>query len=324
MATLRKRLLAANPNTVTVLSGDFISPSALGTAKVDGERLDGKQMISVLNALGLDYATFGNHEFDFDRSTLLARVGESRFRWTSANVTGADGQPFPGVAPDAVFTLAGPAGRPVRVALIGVTLNESQVPWVRYAPPLDAVRARLQALADGVDVRIALTHLNLADDVEIAEQVPKLDLILGGHEHENVEVRRGDDFTPILKADANARSVWVHDLAYDPGTRRLDVASRLVPITDDLPDDPEVARIVDGWVERGYAGFRAEGFEPEAVVATLPEALDGRESRVRSRHHEPHRADRRGDAGRRPGGPRCGDVQQRLDPHRRRDRRPPP
>ena len=282
MATLRKRLLAANPNTFTVLAGDLISPSALGTAKVDGERLAGKQMISVLNAMGLDYATFGNHEFDFDQQVLLARIGESRFHWISTNVTDAGGRPFPGVAPDAVFTVAGPAGGEVRIALIGVTLSENQVPWVRYTTPLDAMRERVQALGDGVDVRIGLTHLSLAEDVEIAEQVPELDLVLGGHEHENVEVRRGEDFTPILKADANARSVWIHDLAYDPATGRLDVASRFVPISDDLPDDPEVAAVVADWVERGYAGFRAEGFEPDALVATVPEALDGRESSVRN------------------------------------------
>ena len=64
VATLRKELLAKDPRMITVLAGDLFSPSALGTARVDGERLAGRQIVDVMNILGLDYITFGNHEFD--------------------------------------------------------------------------------------------------------------------------------------------------------------------------------------------------------------------------------------------------------------------
>ncbi|HEY9751830.1 MAG TPA: hypothetical protein V6C46_02680, partial [Coleofasciculaceae cyanobacterium] len=57
VATLRKQLLAQNPRTITVLAGDLLSPSALGTAIVEGQRLAGQQMVAVMNAIGLDYAT---------------------------------------------------------------------------------------------------------------------------------------------------------------------------------------------------------------------------------------------------------------------------
>jgi 5'-nucleotidase/UDP-sugar diphosphatase len=80
VATLRQELLAENPNTFTVLAGDFLSPSALGTARVDGERLAGKQMVSVLNQMGLDYVTFGNHEFDISEAALRDRIAESTFQ----------------------------------------------------------------------------------------------------------------------------------------------------------------------------------------------------------------------------------------------------
>ena len=41
-----------------------LSPSAIGTARVDGEPLAGRQTVDVLNGVGLDWATFGNHEFN--------------------------------------------------------------------------------------------------------------------------------------------------------------------------------------------------------------------------------------------------------------------
>lgn len=62
VATLRKALLADNPNTITLLNGDFLSPSALGTATYNGESLAGAQMVTALNTMGLDYVTFGNSD----------------------------------------------------------------------------------------------------------------------------------------------------------------------------------------------------------------------------------------------------------------------
>ena len=43
VATLRKELTAKHDNVVTVLSGDFLNPSAIGLAKVNGRRLRGAQ-----------------------------------------------------------------------------------------------------------------------------------------------------------------------------------------------------------------------------------------------------------------------------------------
>jgi hypothetical protein len=56
------------------------------------------------------------------------------------------------------------------------------------------------------DILVAVTDLNLAQDQKLAETVPEIDLILGGHEHENIQQWRGSDFTPLFKADANVRT----------------------------------------------------------------------------------------------------------------------
>jgi 5'-nucleotidase len=281
VATLRKRLLAENPNTFTVLAGDFVSPSALGTAKVAGQTLAGKQMVAVLNALGLDLATFGNHEFDIKESQLLDCLAESHFRWTSANVTRASGGAFPGVSPHTVLTAQGGGGS-VRIGMVGVTLASNPVPFAVYADPLTAFRREVESLRGQADVVVGLTHLAFADDQKLAEGVPGVSLILGGHEHENIRAFRGAGFTPILKADANARTVYVHRLAYDTARRTLAADSRLVVVSDAIPEDPEVAKLVAAWEEKGFAGFRELGFEPTQTVATTTVALDGREASVRN------------------------------------------
>src|SRR5215211_7499926 len=63
-----------------LLACDTISPS------VESITYKGAQMIDAWNTVGLDYATFGNHEFDFGPDVLRERMKESKFGWIAANV----------------------------------------------------------------------------------------------------------------------------------------------------------------------------------------------------------------------------------------------
>ncbi|MDQ1442622.1 MAG: hypothetical protein QOG97_2850 [Acidimicrobiaceae bacterium] len=283
VATLRNQLLKENPNTFTILAGDLLSPSALGTAVVDGQRLAGKQMVDVMNAVGLNYATFGNHEFDLNRDQLTQRLSESKFTWFSSNVTNAQGQPLPNVPTNTIFTAKNSAGKGVRIGLFGLTINSNPTTDVAYRDPITVAKEQVAALRNQVDVLVAVTHLNLATDVALAQEVPGIDLILGGHEHENDQVDRGTNFTPIFNADANARSVYVHRLRYDTASKKLEIDSKLQPITSQFTDDPKVAAVVQRWVDAAYAGFKDQGFDPTAVVATTSTELDGEESSVRNK-----------------------------------------
>ena len=283
VASLKQHLLAENPNTFALLAGDFVSPSAIGLAKVDGQRLAGKQMIAALNPF-LDYVTIGNHEFDIKREELIERIAESRFQWFSSNVFQQDGQPLPAVVPHVVIEV-GADPNLVRIGMFGLTLDSSKVDWVSYDTDLAKVaREQVRILKEekNVDILIALTHLQIEQDMELAEAVPELDLILGGHEHENMQYWRGPDFTPIYKADANARTVYIHRLTYDLGKKQLAISSSLRMIDERLPDDPGTAAIVKKWVDLALDGYRQQGVEPEAVVATPTKDLDGRESNIRN------------------------------------------
>lgn len=282
LATLRQQLARQNPNTFMILAGDLVSPSALGTAVVDGERLAGKQIISVLNAVGLNYCTFGNHEFDLREQPFLQRLAESKFKWFASNAFDRQQKPFPNVAENIVFTVTNAANQQARVGLFGVMLTKNKPDYVTYTDPLAAAQKQVQALRDKVDILIAVTHLQLDEDIKLAQTVPGIDLILGGHEHENVQVWRGANFTPIFKADANTRSAYIHDLTYDTETRRLHIDSRLQRITEEIPEEVTVGQVVQGWVDQAFNAFRKMGFEPGKLVVNSPITLDGRESTVRN------------------------------------------
>ncbi|PWB67689.1 MAG: bifunctional metallophosphatase/5'-nucleotidase, partial [Deltaproteobacteria bacterium] len=107
-------------------------------------------------------------------------------------------------------------------------------------------------------------------------------LILGGHEHENMQFRRGAAYVPIFKADANARTVYVHRIRCDTRDRKVAIRSELRRVTGEIPSDPGTSATIGYWQELGFAAFRAEGFQPERLVANVPEPLDGLEADVRN------------------------------------------
>jgi 5'-nucleotidase/UDP-sugar diphosphatase len=282
VATVVSQLRRTHPALLTMLGGDYLSPSAIGTARVDGEPLAGRQMVAVLNAMGLDWATFGNHEFDVSEAAFRARLSESKFHLVSTNVTGPDGQPFPGVPTSAIVPITS-AGRIIRLGFIGVTIDANRKPWVHYRDGIAAARDEVAKLRGQVDAIVALTHLRLTDDVDLVTAVPEIDVVLGGHEHENWLLRRGPRLVPIIKADANVRTVAVVTLAFGPPGSRPEVCSRLQPIDDTIEGAPAIETVARRWTTVAFDAFRRDGFSPESIVATTTEPLDGRESTVRDR-----------------------------------------
>lgn len=300
VASLRKTLLEHNPRrTFTVLAGDALSPSALGMVEVDGEKLAGRQMIAAFRAVGLDFATFGNHEFDLSLDQLLARLRESgvrqappppgaasRIYWFSDNVTDPADAPLPEATPGLVLHVRGDDGGTVRVGLLGLTTNANPKPYVKYRDPVVAARERVrQWRADrACDFIVAVTHLTIEEDERLALAVPEINLILGGHEHEHsYTYRPGLAHAPIAKADANVKTVYVHELTFDTMSRQLRIESRLEPILPEQPEDRDTASAIAIWNERGMKSFEAQyGYKPGAAVFTSPEPLEGRDELVRS------------------------------------------
>jgi 5'-nucleotidase/UDP-sugar diphosphatase len=281
VARLRAEMKSRDPSLLTTLGGDYLSPSALGTARVNGERLNGKQMVAVLNVAGIEWGTFGNHEFDIPEAALRARLAESKFKLVASNVTDAGGALFPNTVSTAVIPVKTRSGV-VRVGLIGLTIDANKQSWVRYGEPISAAKAAIAEIQGQFDVLVAITHLALAGDQQLAEEVPAIDVILGGHEHENWVLERGEHFTPIVKADANVRTVAIVTIDVPRKGSRPVISARMRRIDDAMKDGPKTAAEVKKWVDLGFAAFRADGFEPNNVVTRIDTPLYGREAMVRN------------------------------------------
>jgi 5'-nucleotidase/UDP-sugar diphosphatase len=169
------------PVSITTLGGDLIASSMMSAIT------KGVQMIELMNAVGLDIAVVGNHEFDFGSDILRQRVGESKFPWLGTNVLGADGQPFAGLVPTATRKVGD-----LTIGFIGLITPDTQHlsntgPDVRFAPAVDTARAAVKQLKEqGADAIVALTHLSIAEDRQLAREVKGVDVILGGHDHDPI------------------------------------------------------------------------------------------------------------------------------------------
>ncbi|MBI4842110.1 MAG: 5'-nucleotidase C-terminal domain-containing protein [candidate division NC10 bacterium] len=271
VATLRDRIARESPNLVFVLPGDFLSPSTMSSL------FQGSQMVATLNATGLDLATFGNHEFDFGLEATRERMRESRFTWVSSNVLDpASGLPFGGAAPFVLREVGG-----IRVAFIGLVTPETHTlskgaSGLKFLDPIQAAKEVVaRARRARADVIVALTHQDMADDKQLAAAVPEIDLILGGHEHVPLDARVGR--TLILKTGSDAVSLGRIDVTVTTGKagRKIESKWELIPVTDQIPDKPEVAALV-----KQYEGLMAA--ELNVVVGATSVPLDTRNEIVRT------------------------------------------
>lgn len=282
VATLRNQLLEENPHVITTLSGDFVSPSLIGTLTYQGEKIAGKQMVEVMNALDVDYVVPGNHEYDIKEDEHLKRIAESDFQWITTNcfhkVDGKivpweqNGKPFPD---HVIYSIDG-----VEIAFFGSTVPFNKKEYVSYTDKYESVKATYEKLKDEAEVFIGITHLEEDMDDSLATYfVPELDLILGGHDHVNMKHQYGDVI--MTKADANAKTVYVHRVSYNKSTGKTTIQSELVSIDETFTEDPTVKKVVDKWVNISNESMANMGYQPDEIVMVTKDTLDGRESSIR-------------------------------------------
>ncbi|GAB5400383.1 MAG: 5'-nucleotidase C-terminal domain-containing protein [Aureisphaera sp.] len=279
------------PNTYMFLAGDFLNPSLLGTLKLNEERISGRQMIEVMNAMNFELVTFGNHEFDLDKGELQKRMNESNFYWTSANVFQQleDGprsfhfiREGDTIAVPETYSLniSDSDGTSIDVGMFGVTLDSNPQDFVHYADrSLEAESAMSKLKFQQSDIIVGLTHLTVDEDVALANKFPSISLIMGGHEHNNMLVpsRNGK----VAKADANAKTIYIHTFNYSAKDNSLDIDSQLFPIDETIASNPEVQAIVDKWNAILDEKVKEVVDNPTEVIFYAEPPLDGTDSASR-------------------------------------------
>lgn len=153
----------------------------------------------------------GNRESQIFGPALRAKLAGAEHPVLCANLFDRQGErPLPGWQ---VFSLAN-----VRVGVFGVmvpmvtaqmrTQRASTYLWTSAAEAAAEAVAALRA--EGADVIIALTHIGFRQDEALAEQVPGIDIILGGHSHTVLEAPVRTGATWIAQGGSHGRFAGVY------------------------------------------------------------------------------------------------------------------
>src|SRR5882762_1347465 len=208
VASAVRRLRQHLPNQITFcVPGDFLAPSCLG------KLTRGEHMVDIFNSLGVDFVTFGNHEFEqppLTAATLARNIAQSNFTPSSPELTAIASQAEK-LRPYQTFHVRDD----LVVVLLGITLEDQ---YRGYGETTDSITAAQEVIRRAEEeipvlkdraahpIFIALTHQDAADDVRLARACPELLLIMGGHDHDEEYVI--DQMRPlVVKATSNARLV---------------------------------------------------------------------------------------------------------------------
>lgn len=249
---LIRSLRSQNPNTVVVDAGDIFQGTPLFT------RYHGEVEVNLLNKVGYDIYTIGNHEFDDGAENLTKQLKLAKFDIISSNLD-AESQPELKalIKPSTIRTFKGekvafvgamtPDLERLSLSLGGVKVKGSSGDWI--APVKDEVKR----LSDqGIDKIVLVTHLGVDYDQELAKAVPQIDVIIGGHSHtrldkEVVVDQPGGASTVIVQTGCYGRALGKLDLAFDKEGRLLlpEVKYSLINVNSKIPEEPDLKAYVD-------------------------------------------------------------------------------
>jgi len=148
-------------------------------------------IIAQIDAAGYDVQAMGNREFHYVFGAVRARVAQMRHPFVCANLVDTFGRPLP-FSTDVTLERVDGAGVPWTVRFFGLLVPQYAVGsfWERvfgwrFLSPFD-VAAKFAAETPANVTLVALSHLGLRADRELAARVPRLELILGGHSHDTL------------------------------------------------------------------------------------------------------------------------------------------
>ena len=174
-------LRALYPNLLVLSAGDNRSGEPLN----DMYEIPAYPMVALMNIIGFNATTLGNHEFDSGQEGLAKLVSMSAFPTLCANVQ-PDAKWNMHVKPYQVFDCGG-----IKVGIVGaVALGAMGIPEshpkntvdIKFTDPLETLQ-QYQFLRKECDVVLFLSHLGFESDVKVSKDLPWVDIIVGGHSH---------------------------------------------------------------------------------------------------------------------------------------------
>ncbi len=210
-----------------------------------------------------DAMTLGNHEFDEGCLELSKFIETLKFPLLAANLTPEKGCPLlkNQFSPYIVKTIRG-----VKIGIIGLANDEvvdlaAACSHTKFSNAAETLAKHVRELEQqGVHCIIALTHLGLPADKQLARAVDGVDVIVGGHTHSYLgpgspegpypTVETSPSGKPVLVVTAKRAAQYLGELSivFDGDGVPVSWKGSAVQLDNDLPVDPKIASLTDKYL----------------------------------------------------------------------------
>jgi 5'-nucleotidase len=225
LATAVEGLRRNRENVLLLDAGDTVADTMIGM------NTQGRVVIELMNALHYDAMTIGNHEIDFGAEHLRSLIHQANFPILAANIREREtGKLF--ARPYVIRQLGS-----LKIGILGIaypntpfTTASKNVVDIEFeeAKPV-AAHFMGEMRRAGADIVVVLSHLGLNADIRLAEAVPGIDVIIGGHSHNRMTEPKRIDNTLIVQAGAHGSDLGHLELTFQ-GKRRVASAYRLITL----------------------------------------------------------------------------------------------
>ena len=197
-------------NALLLNAGDVVHGTTFATIS------SGESVVNVMNKVGFDAMTAGNHDFNYGYQRLVELNNKANFPILASNVINEDGQNI--LDSDSIIDIDG-----VKVGIFGLATEETKTKssplntqGLTFVDSVETAQNEVEKLKNqGAQVIICLTHLGLDEEstetsTMIAENVDGIDLIVDGHSH--TELDNGKFVGNTLIAQAKAHGYFIGDV----------------------------------------------------------------------------------------------------------------
>lgn len=237
-----------------------------GNAYVDHAPQPRKPIIDLINKLGYDVGTFGNHEFDSGRDFLSDMMQNYRFRLVCANIRSTDGG-FPEVEPYTIVRAGG-----LRLGFAGVVTNfqnnhpegnESSFVGLEFPDAFEAAEKAVKQMKPHCDAAIIISHLGCKFDTILLNRITDYDVMLSGHTHLMLD---GEVNGTIVGQTKKALTAVGVTTIHAKGRKIESIDYRNVMLAD-YPLHPEYQQMVEGFMADPHLGEKV-GYNAVALDKT--------------------------------------------------------
>ncbi|WP_171119431.1 bifunctional UDP-sugar hydrolase/5'-nucleotidase [Ruegeria sp. HKCCA5463] len=232
-----------------------------------------------MEAIGYDVMAVGNHEFDDGPEGLASFIDAVSFPVISGNLDlSSSAELKDKVGNHVVLDVGGQKVGIISALATDTVETSSPGKDVIFKDEIESLQADVAALQDeGVNIIIALNHVGLAKDLEIAEQVPGLDLVVGGHSHtllSNTQEGAAGSYpmmvgdVPIVQAYAYSKYLGEITLTFDDDGNLISAEGEPILLDASVTPDADIAARV------AEMGAPIEEMK-QRVVANSAAAIEG-------------------------------------------------